>query len=182
MEGQNFLKTKKLVALSEEELVQCSNNGNMGCNGGIMDDAFQWVITNGGIDSENDYPYTSGGGNTGSCVTNKQSNDVAKFTSYKDLPNDEDQMAAWVAQNGPLSIAVDASSGWQQYAGGIVSDCDGQQLDHGVLIVGFGTAGSTPYWIVKNSWGTTWGENGYIRLQKGTNQCGLNQMPCTIQA
>jgi len=182
MEGQHFLKTGKLVALSEEELVQCSTNGNMGCNGGLMDNAFQWAITNGGMDTEQDYPYTSGGGNTGTCITAKQKNDAAKFTSYHDLPNDEDQMAAWVSTHGPLSIAVDASSGWQTYSGGIVTDCDGQQLDHGVLIVGYGTQGTTNYWIVKNSWGTGWGENGYIRLQKGTNQCGLNQMPSSIAA
>jgi C1A family cysteine protease len=178
MEGQYFRKTGTLVALSEEELVQCSSaNGNMGCNGGLMDNAFDWVVSNNGIDSEKDYPYTSGGGNTGRCDKLKLKKDAATgFKNHYDLPNDEGQMATWVASNGPLAIAVDASSGWQSYSGGIMSDCDGSQLDHGVLIVGYAPG----YWIVKNSWGTGWGENGYIRLQRGTNQCGLNQMPSTI--
>jgi cathepsin F/cysteine peptidase B len=183
MEGQYFVKKGKLLSFSEEELVQCSTNGNMGCNGGLMDNAFEWVVGNGGIDTEGDYPYTSGGGNTGTCNTAKQTKYAATkpmFSGHQDLPNDEDQMATWLSSNGPIAIAVDASSGWQTYSGGIVTDCDGQQLDHGVLLVGYGTDGSTPYWIVKNSWGTGWGENGYIRLQKGTNQCGLNQMPCSI--
>jgi cysteine peptidase B len=182
MEGQYFRKNGKLVALSEEELVQCSSaNGNMGCNGGLMDNAFDWVASNGGIDTEQDYPYTSGGGNTGNCDNSKLSKNAAKgFTGHNDLPNDEDQMATWVAQNGPASIAVDASEGWQSYSGGIVTTCTGTQLDHGVLIVGYGIASGTNYWIVKNSWGTGWGENGYIRLQKGTDQCGLTQMPCTV--
>jgi C1A family cysteine protease len=183
MEGQHFLKSGKLVSLSEEELVQCSSaNGNMGCNGGLMDNAFDWVTSNGGIDTEGDYPYTSGSGITGNCNNGKLSKDAALFNGHLDVTQDENQMAAWVSTKGPLSIAVDASSGWQTYSGGIVTDCDGQQLDHGVLIVGYGTDSGTDYWIVKNSWGTGWGENGYIRLQKGTNQCGLNQMPCSSVA
>jgi len=180
MEGQHFMKTGKLVALSEEELVGCSNSaGNLGCNGGLMDNAFQWVIKNKGIDTEADYPYKSGSGNTPACLKKKSSTAAATFSSYIDLPNDEEKMAQWVSTNGPLSIAVDASTGWQTYSGGIVSDCDGSQLDHGVLI-GYGTEKDTPYWIVKNSWGATWGENGYIRLEFGTNQCALNQAPSSI--
>jgi cathepsin F/cysteine peptidase B len=183
MEGQHFLSTGTLVSLSEEELVQCANNGNMGCNGGLMDNAFEWVKQNGGITTETDYPYTSGSGVTGNCVTTKESDVSAKFSGHVDVAQDEGQMAAWVAKNGPLSIAVDASSGWQTYSGGIVTTCTGTQLDHGVLIVGYGTDSSSnmDYWIVKNSWGPTWGESGYIRLQRGTNQCGINQSPCSAK-
>jgi len=183
MEGQHFMKTGKLLSLSEEELVGCSSAmGNLGCNGGLMDNAFQWVIKNGGIDTEDDYPYKSGLGFSPACVKAKLSKKAATFTSYVDLPNDEEKMAEWVLKNGPLSIAVDASSGWQTYSGGIVKDCSGTTLDHGVLVVGYGTDHDTPYWIVKNSWGATWGENGYIRLEFGTNQCGLDQMPSSIIA
>jgi len=179
MEGQWFLAKNTLVGLSEEELVQCDHNGDEGCNGGIMDNAFEWVVSNNGIDSEKNYPYTSGDGITGTCKSAKKGLDTATFTGHTDLPNDETAMGNWVFTNGPLSIAVDASSGWQSYTGGIVRNCFGTQLDHGVLIVGYNDDNSPPYWIVKNSWAASWGENGYIRLEKGTNQCGLNQDPCS---
>jgi cathepsin F/cysteine peptidase B len=174
MEGQWKISGKALVGLSEEELVQCSHNGNMGCNGGLMDYAFEWVTQNGGIDSEASYPYTSGSGQTGTCQNSKLTNHVAKFASHVDIAQSEAQMATWIEANGPLAVAVDASSGWQTYSGGIMTTCSGRQLDHGVLAVGFGTSGATNYWIVKNSWGVGWGESGYIRLQKGTNQCGID--------
>jgi len=182
MEGQWMLAGNTLIGLSEEELVQCDHNGDEGCNGGIMDNAFEWVVSNKGIDSEANYPYTSGDGITGKCKTAKEKKVVATFTGHTDLPNDETAMGNWVYTNGPLSIAVDASSGWQSYTGGIVRNCFGTQLDHGVLIVGYDDNNSPPYWIVKNSWAASWGENGYIRLEKGTNQCGLNQDPCSAVA
>lgn len=160
--------------------MQCAKNGNMGCNGGLMDNAFQWVISNGGIDSESDYPYTSGTGITGSCKTAKESKHVAKFSAYKDVSKSETAMATFVAASGPLAVAVDAESGWQTYSGGIMKTCTGKQLDHGVLVVGYGVDASVDYWIVKNSWGASWGESGYIRLQRGTNQCGINQDPSSI--
>jgi len=175
MEGQWFLAGNTLVGLSEEELVQCSSStGNEGCNGGLMDWAFEWVTSNGGIDSESDYPYTSGGGTTGTCVNSKLGNKVAKFSGHTDMPKSESSMATWVFSNGPLAIGVDAIT-WSSYTGGIMKNCNGKQLDHGVLIVGFNQANSPPYWIVKNSWGTSWGENGYLRLEYGTDQCGITQ-------
>lgn len=187
MEGQHFLAKGALESLSEEEIVQCSTNGqNQGCNGGLMDDAFDWVIMNKGIDSEKDYPYTSDGGSTGRCNAGKLKNVVATFTSKVDLPNDEDQMALWLEANGPISVAVDASDGWQDYDSGIMSGCMGTDLDHGVLIVGAGCdkpmfGKCEPYWIVKNSWGTDWGESGYIRLERGSNQCGIKLTPSSAR-
>jgi len=179
MEGQWALSGKGLVSLSEEELVQCSASaGNQGCNGGLMDQAFEWVASNGGIDSEGNYPYTSGGGYTGNCINSKLSQKVAAFPSHKDLPNDEDQMAAWACTGGPIAIGVDATS-WQTYTGGIMTNCQGTQMDHGVLIVGFDSTNSPPYWTIKNSWGVSWGENGYIRVEMGSDQCGLTQAPST---
>jgi C1A family cysteine protease len=179
VEGQWFLANGNLVSFSEEELVQCSASaGNQGCNGGLMDDAFEWIVSNGGIDTEADYPYTSGGGITGTCDNAKLANKVGKLTGHTDLPHNEAQMMTWVSTGGPLSIAVDALS-WQTYIGGIKKYCFGRTLDHGVLIVGFDTTNSPPYWIVKNSWGASWGESGYIRLEYGTNQCGLTEAPST---
>jgi len=182
MEGQDFLATNNLKSLSEEELVACSHAGNAGCQGGLMDTAFKWVIANKGIDSESDYPYTSGTGTTAPCQNAKLSNVVAKFSSFNDLPNDEVQMRTWLSTNGPIAIAVDASNGWQTYKSGIVDKCKGTALDHGVLLVGYGTdATAGDFWIVKNSWGLSWGEQGYIRLQFGTNQCDLKAMPSSIK-
>jgi len=177
IEGQWFLAEHPLMGLSEEELVQCAT-GDYGCQGGWPDSAFEWVISNGGINAEGAYPYTSGSGVTGSCNRALTKDSVAQLTSHTDLPHDEAQMARWVQTNGPLSIALNALS-WQTYAGGIMSDCTQGQLDHAVLIVGYDTTNSPPYWIVKNSWGTSWGENGYIRLAYGSNQCSLNQSPCS---
>lgn len=176
VEGQWQIAGNPLTSLSEEELVQCSHNGNAGCNGGLMDYAFQWIITNGGITTEAAYPYTSGIGITGKCKSAKITNYAAKISSFQDVAQNEDQMATFVCGNGPLSIGVDAQS-WQTYQGGILKDCAGTQLDHGVLIVGFDNNNNPPYWIVKNSWGASWGESGYIRVEKGTNQCGITQSP-----
>ena len=180
IEGQWFLAGNTLTSLSEQEFVSC-DTVDQGCQGGLMDNAYQWVIANNGgkITTETAYPYVSGGGSVPSCKeTGKPTGAV--ITGYQDLPKNENQMAAWLAQNGPISVAVDATS-WQTYRGGIMSNCRSQQLDHGVLIVGLGTSGSTQYWIVKNSWSTSWGEQGYIRLQFGTNQCLITQYPCTAK-
>jgi hypothetical protein len=180
MEGQWAKAGHPLTSLSEEELVQCSSSaGNMGCNGGLMDDAFTWVIQNGGIDSEANYPYTSGGGYTGQCNSGLLPNKVASFSTYANVQGGELVMANWVCTGGPLSIAVYALP-WQTYTGGIMSNCPADQLDHGVLIVGFDSTYSTPYWIIKNSWSASWGENGYIRVEMWQNECGLTEMPSSI--
>eukprot|EP01012_Entosiphon_sulcatum_P014974 TRINITY_DN1_c0_g1_i3.p1 TRINITY_DN1_c0_g1~~TRINITY_DN1_c0_g1_i3.p1 ORF type:complete len:330 (-),score=84.87 TRINITY_DN1_c0_g1_i3:77-1045(-) len=175
VEGQWFLAKGQLVGLSEQELVSCSHNGNQGCNGGLMDYAFEWIVSNGGIDSEADYPYTSGTGNSGTCNTQKEKTFVAKLTSHEDIAKSEAQIATYLAANGPVAIGVDAQLGWQTYRGGIMATCFGKQLDHGVLLVGYQGTATEPYWIVKNSWGTSWGESGYIRLKYGTDQCGITQ-------
>jgi cysteine peptidase B len=176
IEGQWFLAGNKLVAVSEQELVSCDTNDD-GCNGGLMDNAFNWLLSNtqGQIVTEASYPYVSGGGSVPSCDRSGKTFG-AQISSYKDVAHDETTMAAKLAVNGPIAIAVDATS-WQTYTGGILSNCQSQQLDHGVLLVGFESSGSQPYWIVKNSWGKSWGENGYIRLAFGSNQCLINNYP-----
>jgi len=102
----------------------------------------------------------------------------ATITGHTDIPGNEPAMASQVAAGGPLSIAVDATS-WQTYTGGILTNCISDQIDHGVLIVGFDLTNNPPYWIVKNSWGASWGENGYIRVGYGTDQCLITSYPTT---
>jgi C1A family cysteine protease len=178
VEAAYAIASGNLVSLSEQELVDCSGSaGNQGCEGGLMDNAFNWIISNGGLCTEGDYPYTA---QDGTCQTNCTS--AVTITGFTDVPpNDESQLESAVVLT-PVSIAVEADqSAWQLYSGGIVmaSTC-GTQLDHGVLLVGYGTDGGQAYWKVKNSWGASWGEQGYIRLQKGAGgagTCGLCSDP-----
>merc|ERR1719461_1995953 len=131
-------------------------------------------ISKGGqIVTEAAYPYTSGRGSSGSCKSVSGMAVGSTISGHRDITHSESQMATYVSSSGPLPIAVDAQSHWQTYTGGVVSSCTGTSLDHGVLIVGY----TSEYWIVKNSWGSSWGESGYIRLAYGSNQCGLTQSP-----
>lgn len=178
LEGGFFLKTGKLVSMSEQLLVGCSKEGgNAGCNGGLMDNAFQYVEKN-GMESESDYPYPWLF-HTG-CKYNK-AKVIPGFSlkGYSDVPkNDSDQLKAAVDKQ-PISIAMDAES-LQMYSSGIFNNKNcGTQLDHGILIVGYGEEDSKKFWIVKNSWGASWGEKGYFRITrsegKGVGMCGLTE-------
>jgi hypothetical protein len=147
-----------------------------------MDNAYQWVLKahDGKIVTEASYPYVSGEGEVPTC---SMAGTVfgAQITGYENIAHNEDTMATWVYSNGPLSIAVDATS-FQTYNSGILTNCISQQIDHGVLIVGFDDNNSPPYWIIKNSWGASWGEEGYIRVAKGSNQCLITSYPCSAKA
>lgn len=172
LEGQNFIKNKELVSFSEQELVDCSKDeGNEGCNGGLMDYAFTYVESN-GICKEADYPYK---GVDGTCKKTCTAA-LPTITGYKDVKSEDDLETA-VSNVGPVSVAVDANLKWQLYHGGIMSKtlCNPSQLDHGVLAVGYDKKDN--YWKVKNSWGASWGEKGYIRLEKGVDTCGIAQQP-----
>jgi hypothetical protein len=169
VEGAVQIKTGQLTSVSEQQLVDCAgSSGNQGCNGGLMDDAFQWIVKNGGIGTEASYPYTA---RDGSCKTVAKASVISGFKDVK--PGTEDQLMAAVNM-GPVSIAIEADqSGFQHYKSGIFTGPCGKSLDHGVLAVGYGTDAGKPYWKVKNSWGMSWGDSGYIRLARGSDLCGL---------
>jgi len=172
LEGQNQIKNKNLVSFSEQQLVDCSKSeGNLGCNGGLMDYGFEYVEKN-GICKEADYPYT---GKDGTCKTTCTPA-LAKISGYVDVKS-EDELETAVSNVGPVSVAVDANIKWQLYTSGIMSKelCNPKKLDHGVLAVGYDN--SEKSWKVKNSWGESWGEKGYIRLAKGSDTCGIAQQP-----
>ncbi|CAL1540040.1 unnamed protein product [Lymnaea stagnalis] len=174
VEGQHFKATGSLVSLSESNLVDCST-ANLGCNGGSMEKGFQYIINNGGIDTESSYPYTP---QQSSCQFSSI-NIGAKISSYSKVTiGSEDDLQKAVAMVGPVSVAIDATNqrSFQLYKGGVYDEpaCSTSQLDHAVLVVGYGTSGNQDYWTVKNSWGTSWGESGYIFMSRNKrNQCGI---------
>lgn len=176
LEGQTFRKTGTLPNLSEQQLVDCAGRfGNAGCDGGLMDMAFLYTMSVKGLMSEADYPYTA---TDGAACLYKAQQATAGVAGFLYVPKgDEDQLTAAIALNGPVSVAIDAShSSFQFYSSGVYNeeDCSPEELDHGVLAVGYGTYEGTPYFLVKNSWGTGWGQGGYIMMSRnGQNQCGI---------
>jgi len=171
VEGAYQIKTGKLVSFSEQQLVDCAgSSGNQGCNGGLMDDAFNWIEQN-GIGTEADYPYRA---QDGSC---KSVSVVTKISKYEDCPQEKEASLMGYLQQQPISIAIEADqSSFQYYKSGVFTGPCGTQLDHGVLLVGAGTENGQDYWRVKNSWGVSWGDSGYIRILRGNNLCGLADM------
>merc|ERR1719223_960044 len=175
VEGAMFMKTGKLQSYSEQQLVDCSGSfGNMGCNGGLMDNAFKYIEKN-PLELESDYAYTA---KQGKCQydSSKGQGQVAAFTDVK--TNSVDQLKAALNKQ-PVSIAIEADqSAFQYYTKGVISKGCGQQLDHGVLAVGYGTLDNTDYFLVKNSWGASWGDQGYVRIAASSkNVCGILSDP-----
>jgi len=179
VEGANFIANGKLVSLSEQQLVDCSlSYGNLGCHGGLMDDGFKYTEDY-ALETESAYPYTGKGG---SCAYKAALGQV-KTKSYVDVtPNTPAQLQAAVAQQ-PVSVAIEADKlVFQSYKSGVITSTScGTNLDHGVLVVGYGSQAGQDYWILKNSWGVTWGEKGFFRLArsatKGPGICGLQEEP-----
>lgn len=177
-EGAYQIATGSLVSFSEQQLVSCDKVDD-GCSGGLMENGLTWIKKNGGICTESSYPYTSGEGTTGTCK--EKCSNVGTLKAYTDVtPSDEGALKTAV-EKGPVSVAIEADkSVFQLYAGGVFTSAKecGTSLDHGVLAVGYGTDGSNDYWKVKNSWGSSWGEKGYIRMERGADCCGIAMQPC----
>jgi len=178
MEGCHFLTTKKLVSLSEQNLVDCSTaQGNEGCDGGLMDQAFEYIIANDGIDTESSYPYTA---EDGTC-SYSASNCGSELKAYTDVTTGSEAALLTACVAAPVSVAIDASQpSFQSYSSGVYYEpaCSSTQLDHGVLSIGWGVDSSkNAYWIVKNSWGTDWGMSGFILMSRNrNNNCGIATM------
>ncbi|GJN37061.1 hypothetical protein PR202_gb25982 [Eleusine coracana subsp. coracana] len=196
LEGAHYLATGKLQVLSEQQMVDCDHecdpseprSCDAGCNGGLMTTAFSYLMKAGGLETEKDYPYV---GRDSTCKFDK-SKIVAQVNNFSVVSVDEDQIAANLVKHGPLAIGINAAY-MQTYIGGV--SCPyicGRHLDHGVLLVGYGSAGyapirfkEKPYWIIKNSWGENWGENGYYKICRGPhaqNKCGVDSMVSTVTA
>eukprot|EP01018_Ginkgo_biloba_P013919 Gb_19964 [translate_table: standard] len=175
VEGINYIVTKDLISLSEQELVDCDTSYNQGCNGGLMDYAFEFILNNGGIDSEADYPYK---GVDSECDIYRKNARVVTIDGYEDVPPNDEKALQKAAANQPLSVAIEAGGrDFQFYKAGVFTGTCGTNLDHGVTVVGYGSDDGLDYWIVKNSWGASWGEKGYLRMQRNVEDsngiCGI---------
>ncbi|KAL8152049.1 hypothetical protein V2J09_021857 [Rumex salicifolius] len=179
VESINKIVTGELTSLSEQELVDCDRANDAGCNGGLMDDAFQFILQNGGIDTEADYPYK---GVDGQCDLSRKNNKVVSIDGFEDVPPFNEKALQKAVAHQPVSVAIEASGrALQLYQSGVFTGECGTELDHAVVAVGYGTENGTDYWIVRNSWGSDWGENGYIKIQrntrKRTGKCGIAMQP-----
>ncbi|XP_068667024.1 senescence-specific cysteine protease SAG39-like [Aristolochia californica] len=176
VEGITQLKTGKLLSLSEQELIDCDVGGeNLGCRGGYMENAFQFIKKNGGVTTESNYPYT---GTDESCNKSELKSHQAIINGYENVPPNSEKSLVAAAAGQPISVAVDAGSkAFQFYARGIFHGDCGNQLNHGVTLVGYGVEENSEHWLVKNSWGTQWGEAGYMRMKRNVSSkqglCGI---------
>ena len=178
MEGAWSIAKGQLISLSEQQLVDCSRRyGNLGCNGGLMDSAFEYAIDT-GMCSESAYPYTASVGTCHTCTT------VTKIVKCSDVQANNQVALKEAVTKGPVSIAIEADTAiFQSYSKGVITSAScGTNLDHGVLIVGYGIQDNIKYWLVKNSWGTSWGDQGYVKIERSdkTNDpgiCGVAMQP-----
>ncbi|KAK8471353.1 hypothetical protein PHAVU_003G207200 [Phaseolus vulgaris] len=175
VEGLNQIKTHKLVSLSEQELVDCDTKENEGCQGGLMESAFDFIKQH-GITTETNYPYEA---RDGTCDASKVKKPAVSIDGYDTVPVNNEAALLKAVAHQPVSVAIDAGGfGFQFYSEGVFTGLCGTGLNHGVAIVGYGTTqDGTKYWTVKNSWGSEWGEKGYIRMQRSVfdhkGLCGI---------
>ncbi|XP_021725065.1 probable cysteine protease RD19D [Chenopodium quinoa] len=192
IEGANFIATGKLLSLSEQQLVDCDHKCDAskktecdsGCRGGLMTNAYNYLMEAGGLEEEKSYPYN---GKQGKCQFDPDKVAV-KVENFSTIPVDEEQIAAYLVHHGPLAVGLNAVF-MQTYIGGVSCPliCGKRMINHGVLLVGYGAKGYSilrfgykPYWIIKNSWGTKWGEDGYYKLCRGHGMCGMNTMVSAV--
>jgi cathepsin F len=180
LEGLHAIKTGEFVQYAEQQLVDCDKKDD-GCQGGLMENAFEYIKEAGGIELEDEYPYTAQDG-TCSFVAKKAALKITGFEVKNDM--NEEEMKAYLVSTGPLAIAINADP-LQFYDGGIVdadeSECDPEGLNHGVTLVGYGTENGNDFWIIKNSWSEGWGESGYFRMARNKRTCGVNKYVSTAK-
>ncbi|XP_058924772.1 cathepsin F [Kogia breviceps] len=174
VEGQWFLKRGALLSLSEQELLDC-DKVDKACLGGLPSNAYSAIRTLGGLETEDDYSYR---GHLQACSFSAEKA-MVYINDSVELSQNEQKLAAWLAKKGPISVAINAF-GMQFYRHGISHPlrplCSPWLIDHAVLLVGYGNRSATPFWAIKNSWGTDWGEEGYYYLHRGSGACGVNIM------
>lgn len=178
MEGAIQIETGNLTSLSEQQLVDCTQ-GNNGCSGGWMDIAYEYVVKNQGISSEANYEYQEMQGN---CMVEKEL--AAKISGHEDVPPNDEEALLKAVSHQPVSVTIDASgSDFQMYGGNIFNGKCGTSPTHAVALIGYGeTEDGTKYWLIKNSWGESWGEKGYMRILRGSSDspqgvCGIARYP-----
>jgi C1A family cysteine protease len=181
IEGIHQITTGKLVSLSEQELVDCvRTNRTYGCNGGYVEDAYEYIVKKGGITSETIYPYTRV---DGKCNIKKGAYSFAHIKGYEKVPTNNEKALLKAVANQPVAVYISATKrAFQFYSSGILKGKCGIDLDHTVTIVGYGTNDDgVKYWLVKNSWGTKWGEKGYMKIKRDIvakeGSCGLAMVP-----
>ncbi|KAL2636295.1 hypothetical protein R1flu_007774 [Riccia fluitans] len=175
IEGINQIVTGSLMSLSEQELIDCDTKYEKGCDGGLMDNAFDYVADNGGLHTESAYPYRAV---QGTCIRDTLNGPVVTIDDHADVTENNEYDLQKALSNQPISVAIEAGGhDFQFYANGVFTGPCGTKLDHGVLAVGYGTDAGKDYWIVKNSWGPEWGESGFIKLERNIDakegKCGI---------
>tara|TARA_Y200000002_G_scaffold83245_1_gene66010 strand:- start:11759 stop:12841 length:1083 start_codon:yes stop_codon:yes gene_type:complete len=185
LEGAYYIKYGELDSFSEQQLVDCDTRKNggkdMGCNGGLMDNAFSWIEKNDGLCLEKDYAYVSGNTKkSGTCDTSCTTVSGSQIKSFVDVEQSSDTSMMQAISLQPVSVAIQADQkDFQLYKSGVFTGTCGKKLDHGVLLVGYGSEDGEDYYLIKNSWGESWGDKGYIKLGKGDEynngdgQCGV---------
>lgn len=175
VESHNILKNGKMVLLSEQNLLDCAQAfGNHGSNGGLPSHAFEYIRYNGGIDTEDSYPYEA---KEGKCKFNEYHIGAKVDAVVNITSRHEDELKATVGSAGSVSIAFQVVSDFRFYKAGVYESTEchkgEQDVNHTVLTVGYGTESGMPHWIVKNSWGADWGMSGYFQIKRGANMCGV---------
>jgi C1A family cysteine protease len=179
IESAWHIKNSKKVTLSEQQLVDCSKpQGNKGCEGGLVSKAFKYIMANGGLTGEKNYPYKT---KEKTCNTEKSQKIEASIKNFKFVQSNNSTKLMKAVAKGPVAVQVDSTS-WHLAKGGIITEKCGIKLNHAVVIVGYDQTHKTPFWIIKNSWGKNWNEDGYIRVaisNAHNNQglCGINTRP-----
>lgn len=177
VESQWALAGHAPVVLSDQQLTSCDTNQN-GCEGGMMQIVFKWIIeqNEGYVASDSHYPYVNSESKTAMPCNAEGAGAAAKIDRFVNIPKSEKEIKSYVANVGPVGISVEAYN-WQLYTGGIITSCNNLMITHAAIIVGYDASHTTPYWVVRNTWGDQWVSGGYIRLAMDNNVCLMTQNP-----